>query len=155
MALVVAADEDIIVDVTAPLSRLAYPVIRLTLLTALCWMGIGYIDQPQPYVIIETGMRNIFVGIWFFLAFLSLGVPIIKNRRNRLVLTDSRIIIRHFGIGSHTESIPLYAITGVRGKGKKLLIAIEGYAKPIMLDDVPRAGKIARLIEEECSFYHV
>ncbi|WBT09321.1 hypothetical protein PAB09_03035 [Corynebacterium sp. SCR221107] len=140
-------DEYVLVDVTSSLASLTYPVVQLTLITGVAWMGIGFIDQPQPEVIVDTGMRNIFVGVWALLVLWRFVLPVIKARRQRLILTNKRLILRAPGLRGYSDSIPLHAIRQVMRRGKSLHLAIRGYDRPITINDVPRARKVAEIID--------
>lgn len=149
MSLKVAKDERVIVDVTTSLAALTYPAMILILITALCWMGIGFIDQPQPNVVIDTGMRNLFVGLWALLAVWFFVRPVLKLRRKRVILTDRRLILRASGFSGYSESIPLGAIRMVGRKGSTITLGVHGYGRMIAIPDVPKARKVADLIENQ------
>lgn len=149
MSLKVAKDEYVVVDVTTSLAALTYPALNLIIITGLCWMGIGFIDQPQPQVAVDTGMRNIFVGLWALLAVWFFLRPVMKLRRKRVILTDRRLILRTAGFSGYSESIPLGAIRMVGRKGSTITLSVSGYSTMLAIPDVPRARKVADLIEQQ------
>lgn len=153
MALSVLPEEVVSVDVTSSLSSLFYPVVKLTLVTALCWMGIGFIDQPQPNVVVDTGMRSIFVALWALLALWAFVLPVARSRRRRLILTDKRLILRAPALRGHSESIPLGAVQQVLRKGSTLKILVAGQQHYVVVEGIPYARRIAALIEHNAQEY--
>lgn len=147
MSVKLAPDEEVIVDVTSSLTSLTYPVVELTLITGLFWMGIGFVDAPQPAVVIDTGMRNIIVGLWAIMVLWRFVVPVLSARRRRLILTDRRLILRAPGLSGYSESIPLGAVRHVGRRGKTILLSVQGYDRYVSIPDIPRSRRVADLIE--------
>ncbi|WIM72959.1 hypothetical protein QP028_04160 [Corynebacterium suedekumii] len=79
-------------DLTAPLHTLTFPVLELILITGLCWMGIGWLDQPGQ--VIDIQLRNGVVLLWALLVLWRFVLPLLRARRRRFMLTDRRIIVR-------------------------------------------------------------
>ncbi|ADL09980.1 hypothetical protein [Corynebacterium pseudotuberculosis] len=141
----VLPDEIVRVDVTRSLVSLIYPVCELLLITGVCWMLIGYLDRdPQDSV----QLRNAVVGLWAALALWRFALPVLRARKERVIVTDQRVILRAQGIMGASESIPLRAVRHVGRKRKNISLAVSGYQRPIMLINVAKAKHVVASIEE-------
>ncbi|RSZ61808.1 PH domain-containing protein [Corynebacterium hylobatis] len=132
-------------DLTSPLRTLTFPVLELILVTGLSWMLIGWLDQPGMEV--ESQLRNAVVIIWAALSLWRFGLPLLRARRQRFVVTDRRIVVRAGALRSRTDSIPLRDIRSVKRRRNGISLAIAGYDRPLHFPDVPRAKRVAGLIE--------
>ena len=55
-----ARGEVVLADTTSPLTTLIFPLLELVVITAVCWMAIGWMDANG----ISSGLRNLIVLIW-------------------------------------------------------------------------------------------
>lgn len=132
-------------DFTSPLRTLTFPVLELILITGLAWMGIGWLDGPGPVVDIQ--LRNGVVLLWAVLAAWRFGLPLLRSRRRRFVLTDRRIIVRTGSLRAGTDSIPLRDIHSVKRRRSGISLGVRGVGRPLYFPDVPRAKKVSAMIE--------
>lgn len=133
-------------DMTAPARTLVFPFLELVLITGVCWIGIGYLDQPG--LAVDPVLRNAVVGLWAVLAVWRFVLPLLRARRQRFVVTDRRIIARAGTFRSRVDSIPLRDVHFVRRYRTGLSVSIYGHDRPLYFADVPRAKKLERLITE-------
>ena len=133
-------------DLTAPLHTLTFPTLELILVTGLSWMLIGWLDQPGSTV--DPQLRNGVVLVWALLALWRFVWPLLKSRRRRFVVTDQRLVVRAGEFRSRADSIPFRDIRSVQRRRSGIFLAISGYDRPLYFPDVPRAKRVAALIEE-------
>lgn len=131
-------------DLTAPAHTLFFPFLELLLITALCWMAIGFMDQPGSMW--DVNLRNGVVGLWAVLSFWRFGLPVIRARRRRFIVTNQRVIARAGSLRSRVDSIPLQQIHSVWRRRRGISIAIQGYDRPLFFPNVPRAKRVEKLI---------
>lgn len=141
-----ARGEVVRADLTSPLRTLTFPVLELILVTGLSWMLIGYLDQPGTFV--EPQLRNAVVLIWLALAAWRFGLPLLRARRRRFVVTDQRIIVRAGEFRSRPESIPFRDIHSVERRRSGIFLAVHGYERPLYFPDMPRAKRVTTMIEQ-------
>lgn len=132
-------------DLTAPLRTLTIPTLELILITGVCWMGVGWLDQPGHAFGVD--LRNGVVGVWALLVLWRFVVPLLRARRRRFLVTDRRIIVRDGTFRSRVDSIPLQDVRGVQRRRNGISLAILGFDRPLFFPDVPRTKKVASLIE--------
>lgn len=132
-------------DLTSPMRTLTFPVLELILVTGLSWMLIGWLDQPGMDT--DPQLRNAVVLIWAALAFWRFILPLLKARRKRFVVTDRRIVVRAGAWRTRADSIPFQDIRSVTRRRSGITLAIKGYDRPLYFPDVPRARKVAQMIE--------
>jgi len=132
-------------DLTAPLHTLTFPVLELILITGLCWMGIGWLDQPGQ--VIDIQLRNGAVLLWALLVLWRFVLPLLRARRRRFMLTDRRIIVRAGTFTSRVDSIPLRDIRAIQRRRNAISLAILGHERPLYFPYVPRAKKVTAMIE--------
>lgn len=131
-------------DLTAPASTLFFPFLELILITALCWMGIGYMDQPGSTW--DVNLRNALVGVWVALALWRFVLPVLRGRRQRFMVTDRRILARAGRLGARVDSIPLRQVHSVRRYRRGISLALYGHDRPLYFENVPKAKRIERMI---------
>lgn len=136
--------EVVLADMAPPLRGLVFPFLELIIATALSWMLIGWMDASG----VDVGIRNAVVGIWFLIVLWRFVLPLIRQRRQRFVVTNKRVLFVPGGRG-RTESIPLMQIRGVRRRRGGLDIGVLGYGEAVHFDDVGRAKRVQALIEEQ------
>ena len=102
--------------------------------------GAGSVVDPQ--------LRNAVVLVWLLLAFWRFGLPLLKSRRRRFVVTDQRLVVRAGEFRSRTDSIPFRDIRSVQRRRNGIYLAIVGYQRPLYFPDVPRAKRVTAMIEE-------
>lgn len=132
-------------DLTAPLRALTFPVLELILITGISWILIGWLDRPDAFV--DVQLRNAVVVGWFLLAVWRFGLPLLRSRRRRFIVTDRRIVVRDGALRSRVDSIPLRDVRAVSRRRRGISLAISGYARPLYFPDVPKTKKITGLIE--------
>lgn len=133
-------------DLTSPLHTLTFPTLELILVTGLSWMLIGWLDQPGMDT--DPQLRNAVLLVWLLLAVWRFVLPLLKARRRRFVVTDQRLVVRAGEFGSRTDSIPFQDIRSVQRRRNGIFLAIIGYDRPLYFPDVPRAKRVAAMIEE-------
>ncbi|WP_027004563.1 PH domain-containing protein [Corynebacterium halotolerans] len=132
-------------DVTSPLRSLTFPVLELILITGLSWILIGWLDRPEA--VVDMQLRNGVVVVWFLLALWRFGLPLLRSRRRRFIVTDRRIVVRDGALRSRVDSIPLRDVRAVSRRRRGISLAISGFARPLYFPDVPKTKKVAGLIE--------
>ncbi|AWB81375.1 hypothetical protein C3B44_02570 [Corynebacterium yudongzhengii] len=138
-------DEVIRADVTTPPGVLAYPMFEAIGITAFLWIAIGVLDNPQ-FGFYEPTLRSALVMVWALLLLWRLGLPLIRARRRRAVVTDQRVMIRAGSLRPRIDSIPLYDIHSVRRYKGGLNIAVFGRDRPLYYPHVGKAKKVAEII---------
>lgn len=131
--------ETSIVDVTAPLRVLIFPVLELILATGLTWMAIGWIDATNGDPVLHNGL----VVVWLLLFIWRFLVPLRRARRCRFIVTNARIVAR---MGSKVDSIPLTDIAGVRRHRGGIFLSIRGYDRALYFPNLPKTKRIERSI---------
>lgn len=132
----------VLADMAPPMRGLVFPFLELIIATALSWMLIGWMDASG----VDVGIRNAVVGIWFLIVLWRFVLPLLRQRRQRFVVTNKRVLFVPGGRG-RTESIPLMQIRGVRRRRGGLDIGVLGYGEPVHFPDVGRAKRVQALIE--------
>lgn len=135
--------EDIRYDLTAPLDSLTFPVIESLLATALCWMGIGYIDRSwTPQV------HNALVVLWLLLLLWRLVLPLLRRRRQRFAVTSERLIVRAGRLRAREDSIPMHQIIGASRRRGTVLVEVAGFDRALAFPDVPKSKRVVAEINE-------
>ncbi len=127
-----------------PLRGVIYPFLELIIATALSWMLIGWMDAAA----VDASIRNAVVGIWFLIVIWRFFWPLIRQQRQRFVVTNKRVMYLPGGRG-RTESIPLMQIRNVRRRRGGIDIGILGYGEPVHFPNVGRARRVEALIVEQ------
>lgn len=128
-------------DMTTPFRALLFPFLELILVTGLAWIAIGWCDRQG----VDLVVRNSIVGLWAILAAWRFGLPLVKARRRRFIVTNRRVIARH---GAKVDSIPLNDIRGARRRRGGISLAIHGFERPLYFPDVPKTKRVAGLLNE-------
>lgn len=136
--------EVVLADMAPPLRGVIYPFLELIIATALSWMLIGWMDAAA----VDAVIRNAVVGIWFLIVIWRFFWPLIRQQRQRFVVTNKRVMYLPGGRG-RTESIPLMQIRGVRRRRGGIDIGILGYGEPVHFPNVGRARRVEALIVEQ------
>ncbi|MDN8595110.1 MULTISPECIES: hypothetical protein [unclassified Corynebacterium] len=136
--------EVVLADMAPPLRGAIYPFLELIIATALSWMLIGWMDAAA----VDAGIRNAVVGIWFLIVIWRFFWPLIRQQRQRFVVTNKRVMYLPGGRG-RTESIPLMQIRNVRRRRGGIDIGILGYGEPVHFPNVGRARRVEALIVEQ------
>lgn len=139
----VGEDETILADVTAPLSGMVFPLLELIVITGVSWIAIGWMDVTPG---IEPVIRNAVVLLWALLVLWRFVVPLVRNRRRRVIVTDKRLLAR--GRTGAVDSIPHRQIHSARRDNGGLTVAIYGYERPIHFEQVGKVRQVERLINE-------
>lgn len=144
--------EEVRVDVTAPLTRLMLPVCELLLITGLCWMGIGFLDKSALDPNNDPTMRNGVVLLWAVLSCWRFALPVVRARKERIIVTNQRIILRAPGLMGAKESIPFHAVRYIGRIRKNISLAVAGYSRPILLPNVAKAKYVVNEIEQHIGY---
>ncbi|MFI5505066.1 hypothetical protein ACFLIN_06915 [Corynebacterium kutscheri] len=147
MAITIAPDEQVRVDVTTSLAGLSYSVIQLIFYTAVFWMVIGFLDRMGTETV-SVDVRNAVVALWLAVVIWRFIIPIASLRRRRFILTDRRLILRTPGMRGYTEEFSLQAIRKVQRKRRTLVLGVVGYNQTISITDIPRAKRVATMLVE-------
>ncbi|WP_246816281.1 hypothetical protein [Corynebacterium sp. HMSC30G07] len=137
----VGEDEVVLADVTAPVSDLIFPLLELILITGICWIAIGWMDVTATVPLVA---RNAMVILWLVLGCWRFGLPVIRGRRRRFVVTDRRVLAR--GRTGKVDSIPHSQIHSARRADGGLNLAVYGFPRPIRFDQVGKARQVEKLI---------
>lgn len=136
--------EVVLADMAPPLRGVIFPFLELIIATALSWMLIGWMDAAA----VDASIRNAVVGIWFLIVIWRFFWPLIRQQRQRFVVTNKRVMYLPGGRG-RTESIPLMQIRNVRRRRGGIDIGILGYGEPVHFPNVGRARRVEALIVEQ------
>lgn len=126
-------DEQVLVDMTAPNSNLVFPFLEVVLLTGLAWMGIGWLDNPHNLAQLNTGLldpallHNSVVVVWMLLVIWRFVLPLLRNRKQRFIVTNQRIVARPAKLTAKVDSIPLHQVLMWRGVAKGFLWQCAGF----------------------------
>ncbi|WP_080796254.1 PH domain-containing protein [Corynebacterium pacaense] len=150
----IAEGERVFVDLTAPLSTLFFPVLELIIITGVCWMGVGYLDRlpgldgSSPAAAFPVGTREALLWLWVLLSTWRFLIPLVRRRRQRLTVTDRRVLIRSPGLRSRYDSIPLSHMQGVRRRRGTLYLGLGGQERPYVVPEVPKARKVESILSD-------
>lgn len=150
----VTSEERIYVDLTSPLSAMLFPVLELIIITGICWMGIGYFDRlPDmfgyvPAMDFPPGTRDLILGVWVALGLWRFLLPLIRQRRFRITVTDRKLLVRPSGLRSRYDSIPLSYMQGVQRRRKTLILGVGGQSRPYVVNDVPKVKKVESVLRD-------
>lgn len=95
----------------------------------------------------DAGIRNAVVGIWFLVVLWRFLLPLIRQRRQRFMVTNKRVMFVPGGRG-RTESIPFAQISDVRRRRGGIDIGLLGYGEAVHFPDVGRAKRVEAMIAE-------
>ena len=144
--------EHVYVDLTSPLSAMLFPVMELILITGVCWMAIGYLDRlPDrfgyvPATDFPDGTREVILTIWAVLALWRFVLPLLRQRRYRVTVTDRKLLVRPSGLRSRYDSIPINYLRGVQRRRNTLILGVGGQHRPYVMADVPKARKVESVL---------
>ncbi|UIZ92604.1 hypothetical protein JZY91_02035 [Corynebacterium sp. CNCTC7651] len=139
--------EVVLADVSAPLSTLIFPLLELIVITGIAWIAIGWMDVTPG---VEPFVRNAVVLVWLLLALWRFGVPVVRSRRRRFLVTDHRILAR--GRSGGVDSIPHRQIHSVGREHGGITVAIYGYERPIHFEQVGKTRAVERVIGEQLAY---
>lgn len=135
--------EQVLVDVCAPLSTLTFPLMELIVITGVAWIAIGWMDVTPG---IDPALRNLVVALWALLALWRFVGPLVASRRRRFMLTDRRILAR--GRRGAVDSIPLEQIHSARRVKGGISVAVYGYDRPLVFDQVGKARAVDKALQK-------
>lgn len=135
--------EQVLVDVCAPLSTLTFPFMELIVITGVAWIAIGWMDVTPG---IDPALRNLVVVLWALLALWRFVGPLVASRRRRFMLTDRRILAR--GRRGAVDSIPLEQIHSARRVKGGISVAVYGYDRPLVFEDVGKARAVDKALQK-------
>jgi len=150
----IGAGDHIHVDLTAPLSNMFFPLMEFIAITGVCWMGIGFLDQlpgidgSNPAASFPPGTRNLLLAIWAGLSVWRFGLPLIRQRRFRVIVTDRKLLVRREGLSSKYDSIPLSYINRIQRKRNSLVLGVGGHHRPYVINKLPRAKKVESVLKD-------
>ncbi|GAB3592856.1 hypothetical protein CFAEC_03105 [Corynebacterium faecale] len=150
----VNSGEQVYVDLTSPLSTMLFPVLELIVITGVCWMGIGYMDRlPDmfgytPATDFPPGTRELILGIWAALSAWRFGLPLWRQRRFRITVTDRKLLVRPSGLRSRYDSIPITYMRGVQRRRNTLILGVGGQSRPYVINNVPKVRKVESVLKD-------
>ncbi len=150
----VTTGEQVYVDLTSPLGSMVFPILELIIITGVCWIGVGYLDRlPDmfgytPATDFPAGTRDLILGIWAVLSTWRFGLPLIRQRRYRITVTDRKLLVRPPGIRSRYDSIPLSYMRDVRRRRNTLILGVGGQSRPYVVNNVPKARKVESVLND-------
>lgn len=131
-------------DMCASISTLLFPFLELVLITGICWIVIGFMDQPGS--LFDVNLRNAVVGLWALLALWRFGLPLVRSRRQRFVVTNKRVLTRSGELRNRVDSIPLRQIHSARRYKGGISLAVLGVERPLYFPHVGRAKKVEQIL---------
>lgn len=137
----VGEDEVVLADVTAPLSSLVFPLLELVVITGVAWIVIGWMDVTAS---VDVGLRNAVVALWLVLALWRFGLPVLRARRRRFVVTDRRVLVR--GKRGAVDSIPRGQILSARRSKGGIDLAVYGFSNPLHYEGVAKARQVEKIL---------
>lgn len=149
----VTSEEHVHVDLTSPLSAMIFPVLELIIITGLCWIGIGFLDQlpgwdgTSPADDFPPNSRDVMLGLWALLSTWRFALPLMRQRRYRITITDRRLLVRPSGLGSRYDSIPLSYVHHVHRRRGTLVLGVGGQERPYVINQVPKAKKVESILK--------
>ena len=150
--LAIAPNENVLVDMTAPLTALVFPFLEVVLLTGVAWMGIGWLDNPYNLPEPATGvfepvlLHNSVVTVWLLLVVWRFVLPLLRSRKQRFIVTDQRIVARPANLTAKVDSIPLGQVLDVARRRKGISLAVRGFSYPLYFGGVPKSKKVVGAI---------
>lgn len=145
--LAISPNENVLVDMTAPLSALVFPFLELVLLTGLAWMGIGWLDNPNNFPQYEAALlHNGIVVVWLVLVVWRFVLPLLRSRKQRFIVTNQRIVARPAKLTAKVDSIPLGQVLDVARRRKGISLAVRGFSYPLYFGGVPKSKKVVGAI---------
>ncbi|MFP7365013.1 hypothetical protein SFC07_04410 [Corynebacterium callunae] len=150
----IGAGDHIHVDLTAPLSGMFFPLLEFIAITGVCWMGIGFLDQlpgidgTTPAASFPDGTRDLLLGIWVALSAWRFGLPLLRQSRFRVIVTDRKLLVRREGLRTKYDSIPLSYINRIQRKRNNLVLAVGGHPRPYVINKLPRAKKVEAVLKD-------
>ncbi|WP_026196098.1 PH domain-containing protein [Corynebacterium lubricantis] len=131
-------------DMCAPLSSMTFPFLELVLITGICWIVIGFMDQPGS--VIDVQIRNLVVALWALLAAWRFVLPLLKSRKQRFVVTNKRVLARSGELRNRVDSIPLSQIHSARRYKGGISLAVYGFDRPIYFANVGKSKKVEQIL---------
>ncbi|MBZ8176846.1 hypothetical protein GP475_03080 [Corynebacterium poyangense] len=142
--------EQVQADLTAPLRTMVFPVLELVAMTGIFWIGIGWLDRG--IVAVDMQQRNLVVLLWMALVVWRFIVPLLRSRRQRFILTNHRILVRAPKLRAPLDSIALRDVRGAARRRGGISLAVAGYRRPMFFPQIPRAKKVAAMIETHAPY---
>lgn len=142
-------DEEIYVDVKAPLYYSIKYVAELVIYTALCWILVGYLDANYIATIFTfnaVDVRNGVVSLWAVLVIIRFVIPFLLFYRWRLIITNHRLYFDP-GFRKGSKDFDINYIHSVQRDSSSLIIFFSGQSQPIRIDRVPKAKRVQRSLE--------
>lgn len=140
------ADEEVIIDTNPTFSGIFWPLLELMAITGIIWLLIGFIDKDPVTAANFAVARTLLMLLWVLLLVRRVAVPLLRWLRERFILTDRRILLRHGLFRTDVSSIDLRSVRGVRRQGSDLLFMTYGYGSPITVANIPSSRKVAKLV---------
>lgn len=117
--------------------------MELIVITGVAWITIGWMDVTPG---IDPALRNLVVLLWALLALWRFVGPLVASRRRRFMLTDRRILAR--GRRGAVDSIPLEQIHSARRVKGGISVAVYGYDRPLVFEDVGKARAVDKALQK-------
>ncbi|MCS4535863.1 hypothetical protein [Corynebacterium sp. HS2168-gen11] len=147
MAISLDPEEIVLVNLTGSIRTTVFPFLELITFTGLIWMGIGFLDGPGAQLFPDTVMRNSCVGVWVFLVLWRFVLPLLASRRQLLLVTDQRIVVRQPRLRTQMSTIPMDAIQAVTRRRRSLALSLYGQSRPMVVAEVPKTKQVVKAIE--------
>ena len=135
-----ARGEVVLADTTSPLTTLIFPLLELVVITAVCWMAIGWMDANG----ISSGLRNLIVLIWAIVGVVRFCWPLATSRRRRFVVTNHRVLAR--SRRGAVDSIPFGQIHSAHREQGGISLAVYGFERPLYFPEVGRSRKVEKIL---------
>ena len=135
-----ADGEVVLADTTSPLSSMVFPLLELVVITAVCWMAVGWMDAnaSTPFA------RNLIVAVWAVVGLIRFVWPLAVSRRRRFIVTNHRVLAR--SRRGAVDSIPFSQIHSARRDRGGIMIAVYGFDRPLYFPEVGRSRRVEKLL---------
>lgn len=135
-----AEDEIVLADTTSPLSSMVFPLLELVVITAVCWMAIGWMDAN----VAAPAARNLIVAVWAVVGLIRFLWPLAVSRRRRFIVTNHRVLAR--SRRGAVDSIPFSQIHSAHRDRGGIMIAVYGFDRPLYFPEVGRSRGVEKLL---------
>ena len=149
--LALIAGEVIYVNLTTPVLRHTYVVLRAVLVTGVIAIAVGYLDAHFGADVgadpTAAFFRQLLLGLWAIVMLFGLVLPVVKKQRRRIIVSDRRLLLRAPGLRGAVTDIPLENILGVTRHGQDVHVQVLGSRRPLVIQRVPKAKKFCESVE--------
>lgn len=144
-AIGLAPGETPIMDYTAPLSTMTYPLLELVATTGLGWMAAGFVDRQGDAGPLAP-LRGAILLLWFLVVVWRFVLPLVAQRRRRFIVTSDRVIVRAAGLRTKAHSFSHRQVLAAERRRGTIWLTVYGLPTPLRCDGIPHSKKVATLV---------